>query len=84
MYKRDVGTLIPILAGPYGPYANALKRTYETIDRSLNLKTEEGRDKAKKQFSGNLKDFVSAMDKFGNNQEADTPGLLNAIENLLS
>ena len=50
IYKSDLQTAIPILAGPYGPYANALIRTYQTIDRSLNLKTEEGREKAKKQL----------------------------------
>jgi len=50
IYEDNLDTVVPILAGPFGPYANAIKRTAKTINRSLNLKTEEGREKAKKQL----------------------------------
>ena len=50
VYQSEVKTLLPILAGPYGPYAKTIYNTYDVLNRSFNLKTEEGREKAKKQL----------------------------------
>ena len=87
VYKDKFDTLLPIIAGPYGPLLKSLFAVKRDLFKSVNLKTQKGRDNAFQRLEDNMifdvmgnigfiplyKDFKRTRNKIKYSQDEQQP-----------